>query len=231
METLSTVRSMVTRAVHSIIKDLSVSTGAFKGMFSVYPYMFTPQQLIALTVLMKDAARVPGCFVEAGCAYGATTVFLNKFMDAEGIERNYHAIDTFSGFVKEHVNHEVRHRGKGQSLLSYFKDNRKSWFDTTMAVHSAERVNSVRIDVAEFDFQSIGPIAFCLLDVDLYLPISNVLPKIYAAMAPGGIIVVDDCKDGMWDGALQAYEEFARERRLPIEIVAEKLGVLRKLQP
>jgi hypothetical protein len=47
-------------------------------------------------------------------------------------------------------------------------------------------------------------------------------------MSSGGIIIVDDCQpDQMWDGALQAYQEFARERNLPMEIVAEKLGVVR----
>jgi O-methyltransferase len=228
MEFFPTVRSILARAVHSILKDLSVSTGVFNGMFSVYSYMFTPQQLFAMTELMKDAARAPGCFVEVGCAYGATTVFLNKFMDAERIERSYHAIDTFSGFVNEHINHEIEHRGKNRSLRSYFKDNRKAWFDTTMAMHRIERVNSVSTDVTQFDFRSIAPIAFCLLDVDLYLPIRDVLPKIYAAMSPGGIIVVDDCSQSrLWDGALQAYEEFVKEKRLPIEIVSDKLGVVR----
>jgi hypothetical protein len=47
-------------------------------------------------------------------------------------------------------------------------------------------------------------------------------------MSSGGIIIVDDCQpDQMWDGALQAYEEFARERNLPMEIALEKLGVVR----
>ncbi len=47
-------------------------------------------------------------------------------------------------------------------------------------------------------------------------------------MSPGGIIIVDDCQpDQMWDGALQAYQEFTRQREIPAEIVLEKLGVVR----
>ena len=63
--------------------------------------------------------------------------------------------------------------------------------------------------------------------MDLYKPIKDVLPKIYSAMSPGGIIVVDDCKPAnLWDGAVLAYEEFLQNRALPKEIVAEKLGII-----
>ena len=97
-----------------------------------------------------------------------------------------------------------------------------------MIQHGVKRVKSVEIDVTKFDFAAIAPIAFCLLDVDLYQPIKNVLPRIYEAMAPGGIIVVDDCKAGeLWNGALHAYEEFVQQREVPGEIAAEKLGIIR----
>jgi hypothetical protein len=45
---------------------------------------------------------------------------------------------------------------------------------------------------------------------------------------PGGIIVVDDCKFAeLWDGVLQAYEEFVQQKDLSKEITAEKLGIIR----
>jgi O-methyltransferase len=216
------------RKVRSIIKDLSLKTGVYNHMFYVYPYMFTPKQLVFLTEYVKSVDKVPGCFVEAGCAYGATTVFLNKFMIGEGIERDYYAIDTFSGFVDEHAEHEIKSRGKPLSLTRNFTDNKRAWFDRSMIQHGVKRVKSIESDVTKFDFSAIAPIAFCLLDVDLYRPIKDVLPKIYGAMSPGGIIIVDDCKAAeLWDGALQAYEEFIQQRGLPREIAAEKLGTIR----
>ncbi|MGA7623528.1 MAG: hypothetical protein WB630_12720 [Candidatus Acidiferrales bacterium] len=63
-----------------------------------------------------------------------------------------------------------------------------------MTLHGIKRVKSVEDDVTKFDFSTIAPIAFCLLDVNLYKPISDVLPKIHGNMSPGGIIVVDDRK-------------------------------------
>jgi hypothetical protein len=48
-------------------------------------------------------------------------------------------------------------------------------------------------------------------------------------MAPGGIIVVDDCAPGGdWDGALQAFQEFCNDTETRMEIACGKLGVFRK---
>jgi hypothetical protein len=48
-------------------------------------------------------------------------------------------------------------------------------------------------------------------------------------MAPGGIVVVDDCRPSRnFDGALQAYQEFCKQHRIEQQIVANKLGILKK---
>jgi predicted O-methyltransferase YrrM len=63
----------------------------------------------------------------------------------------------------------------------------------------------------------------------LYLPVSQALPSIFARLASGGIIVIDDCAPGgIWDGALQAYGEFCSKTGATQEIHCQKLGVLRK---
>ena len=219
----------VAKKIRSLIKDASLKTGVYDWtLFNVYPYMYDPSQLAFLTECVKAVRGVPGCFVEAGCAYGATTVFLNKAIDEESLFRDYYAIDTFSGFVKEHMDYETEHRGK-PNLNHYFTQNKKSWFDKSMALYGYDkRVRSVESDVAKFDFSAIAPIAFCLLDVDLYKPIQDVLPKIYKAMSPGGVIVVDDCTSSkLWDGAFEACQEFVKQESIPVEIVAKKLGVIR----
>ncbi len=80
-----------------------------------------------------------------------------------------------------------------------------------------------------FDYSTIAPIAFCLVDVDPYVPIAKALPRIYHHLVPGGIIVVDDCApDQTWDGALQAYSEFCRSMNLPEDLRHKKLGLIEK---
>jgi O-methyltransferase len=222
--------SRLTRAIRTIIKDISLKTGRNRQLFGLYPYMFSPAQLIFLADCVTSVSDVPGSFVEVGCAYGATTVFLNKYMNdnAELAERNYYAIDTFQSFVAKHADYEIQNRGKPPSIKKRFKENKKAWFDKSMVVHGLKRVKSIECDATQFDLSRVAPIAFCLIDVDLYIPIKDLLPKVFSAMSSGGIIIVDDCQpDQMWDGALQAYQEFTRERNLPAEIVLEKLGIVR----
>jgi O-methyltransferase len=222
--------SRLTRAIRIIIKDISLKTGRNRQLFSLYPYMFSPAQLIFITDCIKSINSVPGSFVEIGCAYGATTVFLNKFMsdNKDLAERHYYAIDTFRSFVAEQADYEIQNRGKTPAIKKRFKENKKAWFDKSMAVHGVKRVKSIECDATQFDLSSLAPIAFCLIDVDLYIPVKDLLPKVLSVMSSGGIIIVDDCQpDQMWDGAFQAYQEFARERNLPEEIVLEKLGIVR----
>lgn len=219
------------QTIRTMIKDAAMKTGIYNTLFfDLYPYMFTPTQLAKLTELLGEASATNGCFVEAGCAYGATTVYLHRYMKERGIERRYYAIDTFSGFVADHVAYEVTSRGKPESINDHFRENKKAWFETSVARDGNAEVTAIQSDVTRFDFSALAPIAFCLIDVDLYQPIRAILPQIYAALAPGGIIAVDDCQPHeKWDGALQAYDEFVQERGLPREIVAGKLGILRTL--
>lgn len=215
--------------MRTLVKDAALLTGAYDDpIFGLYPYLFKPNQLIFLTECISRVADVQGCLVEAGCYRGATTVFLKKFMEGGPLDRDYYAIDTFSGYLPEHVQHEIDSRGKPARIRAHWAVNKKAWFDKSMALHKIRRLTSIESDVTKFDFRSVSPIAFCLLDVDLYSSTKKVLPKIYAAMATGGIIILGQCRSNTpWDGGLQAYVEFMSERQMPCEIVAEKLGVVR----
>lgn len=217
-------------AATSLLKDASLRTGIGKEViFSIYNYMFTPEQLRFLMDVLVCVANVSGSCVEAGCAKGATTALLRKWMECKGIKKQYYAIDTFSGFVREHVDYEISKRQKSEIIRSVFRDNKKQWFDASMKLAGIEDVVSVEADVAQFDFSTIAPISFCLLDVDLYVPVSTALPRIYDALSVGGIVICDDCApNNLYDGALQAFTEFVEANSLPNEVALGKLGIIRK---
>lgn len=195
-----------------------------------YPYNFQPSQLCFLCACIEETRALPGNLAEVGCAQGYTSVFLNKYMDNRQIEKRYFAVDTFSGFVAEDVAFEVEQRGKPEGLIAGFKDNRKDWFDATMRSNQIRRVESIQADVNQLDLTTLGPLACCILDVDLYRPMTKALRELYAVLSPGGILVVDDCDPDnvRWDGADQAYREFTAREGLPYEVVHRKLGVVRK---
>jgi len=195
-----------------------------------YQYNFVPSQICFLCNIISDLKKVEGTVLEIGCAYGSTTVFLNKHMDAEGIEKPYVCIDTFEGFTDDDIAFEVQNRNKIQAMfINGFKFNSKNRFDSTMSFNGINRVKSYKADICKFDLSSLGPIAFCLLDVDLYKPTTHALPRLYQQLAPGGMIVIDDYQaDERYDGALEAYTEFCDNNNLKLDIVHNKLGIIRK---
>lgn len=214
-----------------LIKNLSARSGIFDALFfKKYHYMFSPGQIKTLLELVLESKDVRGSYVEVGCAFGATTVLLKKYMDELGLDRRCYALDTFSGFVDSHADHDINALGKNPELKKAFRRNSVDWLRATLRVGGVSGVHIVKGDATEFDFRTIPDIAFALLDVDLYKPISNILPKLYDRLAPGGLIVVDDCEAGdKWEGALVAYTEFMTQRGEELNIVSGKLGLVRKV--
>jgi predicted O-methyltransferase YrrM len=175
-------------------------------------------------IFIQDFSQ--GDVVEVGVAYGHTTVLLNRLLDEQGVDKKYIAIDTFGGFLPKDIQYERRNRNKQKDDYSAFQVNAQAWFDATMQGNYITRVTSYKIDAAEFVF--VHPVSFCLLDVDIYVPTKKVLEHIWPHLAPGGIILIDDCKDNTnFDGAFQAYQEFIIEHSLPSDIRFGQ-GVIKK---
>lgn len=144
-------------------------------------------------------------------------------------KRNYVCIDTFSGFTNEDIAYENRFRGKNNSF-HFYKSNSKKWFEKTLLAHGITGVKIIESDYKKINYRELGPIAFCLFDVDLYLPTKEVLPTLWDNLIPGGVIVVDDCDPlhPIYDVAGQAYREFCEDMGIPVQIIHEKLGIIRK---
>jgi O-methyltransferase len=213
-------------------KDLAFRTPLRSHVGARYSYRFTPAQLAFLCDCLVETSGVTGCVVEAGCASGFTTLFLNHHMASAGIEKPYFAIDTFSGFRDEDLDVEVA-RGKDREYhRGRFAVNDQRWFDLTMRRDptTRTRVHSIRADVGAFDFGELAPIAFALLDVVFYRPTKLALPRIWDALAPGGLVVVDDCRSyqNADDGAGQAYHEVMADMGRAPRVEVDKCGLLVK---
>lgn len=218
-----------TRAKRAIKEVLGRNNFFEQEMFTVYPYMFEPDQLMFIANTAVEQLSVAGSYIEVGCARGASTAFVNRALAQHGAPPRYITLDTFAGFPAEQSDYEIRERGKPEDIKVNFVVNRQEWVERSLRLAGVRHVECITGDAAVFDYSAAAPISWCLLDVDLYLPMKAALPRIYEALAPGGVIIVDDCMDDeRWDGALQAFREFTDERGLPPTIVHRKLGVIRK---
>ena len=193
-----------------------------------YMYNFTPPQLMFLCEALERTRNLPGPVLEIGCAGGFTTLFLNRYMDSMRIEKPYVCIDTFGGFTEADVAVELGSRGKQAGEYGrLWTDWSKELFEQTMRLNRVSRVRTIQADINELDTSPLGAPSMCLVDVDLYRPVTSALQKVYPAMAGGGMIIVDDCApNSKYDGALQAYTDFTRERGLPLRLTLDKLGVI-----
>ena len=193
-----------------------------------YYYSVEPIQLASFINELERLQNIEGSILEVGVGRGMTTKFLCQHLSTTDTSNtDYYAIDTFSGFITDHLDHEVKNRGKKAFELKGFdfidfevwKSNFKSY----------PFLKAIKSDCSQLDFIDFFPIKFVFLDVDLYLPTKNALPKIYEQLIPGGVIFVDDCRDGTsYDGAYQAFIEFCAEQSIEPKVIGSKCGVIYK---
>lgn len=211
-----------------ITKKIFFSLPIWRYFLPVMKFDMSIAQLNFITDSLSSV-KGEGSVMEIGVGGGATSVIINQFMQQQKIARKFYAIDTFSGFTFEDILHEQRNRGK-KDTYSYYRSNKRDWYLKTLIAHGIQNAVVFKSDAKEFDYSTIEPLAFCLFDVDLFLPTEHVLPLIYDRLIPGGIIIVDDCSQeiSIYDGAGEAYRKFCQRIGCDEEVVHQKLGVLRK---
>ncbi len=209
-------------------KAIFFQTPLWRYFLPVMKFDMTVSQLKYITDALASVKN-DGAVLEIGVGGGATSVIINHFMMEEAINRPFYAIDTFFGFKAEDVLFEQKNRGKTDNYL-YYRSNKKEWYSKTLIANGIDNAKIYQSDAKEFDYSIIGPLAFCLFDVDLYKPTEHILPLIYEILVPGGIIIVDDCSPelSIYDGAGEAYRNFCAKMGFKEEIVNGKLGIIKK---
>jgi len=229
MRDAARVRPLASRARLWRAEVLNHTRIGRRANLASYCYSHTPPQLAIICSLAETATAHGGAIVEVGVAGGMTTVFLNKHLEACGRGgRQYLALDTFSGFTQEDIAGEAR-AGRNHDYQSWFTINSVRMFQRSMRQNGIDNVVAIETDAATFDYGSLPPIAFGLIDVDLERPVAAALSGCWSRLVPGGILVVDDCRPGtIWEGALVAYEKGCANLGLAPEVLDDRLGVLRR---
>lgn len=195
-----------------------------------YRYNIEPIQLAYLIMEIERLKNVQGNIVEIGVARGLTTRFLAQHIKNQKLDQSLklYAVDTFESFTQADLAFEVSNRGKSLDALDAFKYNDYDVWKNNFT--EFKFVVPVQSDCSIVDYDKLGPIKVAFLDVDLYLPTQKTLPKLFSALVPGGVILVDDVLQGTdYDGAYQAYMEFCETIGQAPEVIGNKCGVIRKL--
>jgi O-methyltransferase len=192
-------------------------------------FQFSMPQLAFLGQTLQDATQVDGSVVEIGVSGGETTIYLNKWLNDIGRKRPYYAVDTFAGFTEADLQAEAE-RGNTAvpALRGFFLTGTQESYNFRLQVNGVTGVTTTIGDAAILDYVPYAPIAFALVDVDLYRPVIHALRSVRPLMTPGGIIVVDDCQPvEPFNGAHAAYLETCVELGIDPVIEHDKLGVIR----
>lgn len=224
---------MIRTPFDQIIKKITFRTTLFNEISRPkYEFNLSPVQLCRLCKAISDTRssnRRPGCIVEVGVARGMTTTFLLKHMELEGDRRNYYCVDTFEGFTKEDIEHEVERRGKKKTDYGGFSYNDIRAFQKNLNKNGFENAVAVGADVNSFDFLALAPIDVLLVDVDLYRPTLSALKGSYRHLNDDAFVMVDDVVvESIYDGARDAYHEFVRMNALPAVIFGNRCGLILK---
>ena len=214
-------------AARALLQRALLRTPLARWLWPPYRYMFTPPQLAFLGRELEAAPA--GTALEVGCANGDTTVWLTRWLDEGGSDRPYVAIDTFAGFPDRDIAVESQRGRDPRRLTGSFRGPTRERFAHSMRVNGLDgRVRVIAADATEVDYAQFAPIAFALVDVDLYRSVLATLERIHPHLADDGVLVVDDCAPGVFEGADEAYREFCDVHGLPVRVEHGKLGVIRR---
>jgi SAM-dependent methyltransferase len=178
------------------------------------PIGLMPERLYLWTRTLIETKDVPGAVLEIGCSAGGTAAWCDRLLRNIGTEKPYVCVDTFGGFTEEQFAVDAA-LGTPESVRFDFSANSLNLVRRTVAGLGAPGIRLIQGDVCTLPVERLPrSIAACLVDVDLSEPVYAALRKVYPRLAPGGIIIVDDCPDDAGWRARLGYRRFIAEQGL-----------------
>jgi len=160
--------------------------------------------------------RIPGDFVECGCALGGSAALMALTLYHLGASRSLWLFDTFEGLpapTAQDPDFEFANLYTG-SCLGTLEEVRHLFEE----LHVEARVRFVKGLFQEtLPATQVSEIALLHIDGDWYESVKTCLANLYDKVVPGGIIQFDDY--GYWNGARRAVDEFLDSRKIRTPLV------------
>jgi O-methyltransferase len=187
----------------------------------------TPERLYLWAQAIIETAGVPGAVVEIGCASGGTSAHCYHLLRNIGASKRYVAVDTFNGFVPEQFDHDAQ-LGTPEAVRYGFSVSSPALVRQILGQLGAAGVELVRGDIVAMPADRLPhQISTALVDVDLSGPVHAALTKTWPLVAPGGVVLVDDCDRQTGFRARAGFQQFCADHGMP-ERYEYGMGVLRR---
>ena len=203
--------------------ELNVSVDVLKLISSIRNQGLTylsKTRLASIANTIDDIRQkgLQGCFVEAGCALGGSSILISK---QKSKECEFFVYDVF-GMIPPpsdedtpdvHERYEEIVSGKSKGI----KDGKYYGYEENLYDLVIQNLESFGIQLDEENvclkkglvqdtMQLEQPVAFAHVDVDWYDPVMTCLERVFPKLEVGGSIILDDYSD--WGGCKKATDEY-----------------------
>jgi hypothetical protein len=178
---------------------------------------------IFMQITRLEDLKVPGIFIEAGCALGGSAIVIAK---SKQTQRKFMIFDVFdmipppSGEDGDDVQQRYQeilngksngiggdtYYGYRQNLFDEVQNNFQD-FDLPLSKNNVELIKGLFEDTMIVD----EPVAFAHIDGDWYKSVLTCLERIVPNLSKNGVLVIDDyfC----WSGCQKAVDEYFNDKR------------------
>ncbi len=165
-----------------------------------------------------EEAKIPGMFLEAGCALGGSAILIAS---AKRAKRPLWIYDVFGMIPPPTMDdpQDVQNRyrtiveghstGIGGDKYYGYQENLMDLVQMNLnrfGIHCEQHSVSLIKGLIQDTMKISQPVAFAHVDVDWYEPVATCLRRVFPNLSAGGSIILDDYHD--WGGCRKAADEF-----------------------
>ncbi len=186
-----------------------------------------------------EEARLPGIFVEAGCALGGSAILIASVKTGSRPFLVYDVFGMIPPPTKEdtkdvHDRYKQIVAGKAVGLRGNtyygYQDNLQDLVQANLerfGIDCQEQSVALIKGLVQDTMQIEQPVAFAHVDVDWYEPVLTCLQRVFPHLVIGGSIILDDYHD--WGGCRKATDEYLQgiAGQYALDDAAESLKITR----
>ena len=169
------------------------------------------------------ARHLDGDFVECGVNKGGLALTVAQYVDFQNLPKKFYLLDTFCGIPEKYISSEEKELGRSPGAYEECYEQVKTVFqpfDNVVIVRGVvpETLNQIKSD----------RISYLSLDMNCAEPEIAAAEFLWDKLVSGAVMLLDDYG---WAGHLaqkRAFDQFARERDVPILSLPTGQGVIIK---